>query len=164
MEIVGLKNFVQDDINTLIFKFVGFQSKVAKVFEEGRTETGQAVQAQRERFRNSVYVTSPVFLPPLFTDEEIKENAHKWILQRTRERRNHYIYSELDRLVKIRSITQRKAEFLKLRVWVRKFLLIVHHYFLLPRNASNLKFINNQAHEVGLKGTMATWCSDGFQW
>ena len=32
MEIVGLKNFVQDDINKLIFKFVGFKHPVAEMF------------------------------------------------------------------------------------------------------------------------------------
>ena len=34
MEIVGLKNFVQDDVNKLIAKFVGFKSKpVAEINE-----------------------------------------------------------------------------------------------------------------------------------
>ena len=164
MEIVALNSFVQDDVNKLIFKFVGFQSKVAKIFVEGRTKAGQEFKTQRERLRNSVHVRSLLSLPPLPADEEIEGKAHKWILHLTRERRRRYIYDERDRLVKIRSITQRKAEFQKLRVWVRKFLLFVHHFFLLPRTASNLKFTNNQAREVGLKGTMQSWCSNGFRW
>ena len=35
MEIVGLKN-VQDDVNKLIAKFVGFQSKTAVIIEKER--------------------------------------------------------------------------------------------------------------------------------
>ena len=34
MEVVGLKNFVQDDINKLISKFVGFKHPVAEMFKK----------------------------------------------------------------------------------------------------------------------------------
>ena len=51
MEIVGLKNFVQDDINKLIAKFV-VQSKTAKIIEEERRNYVQ----WRDRYYFQIYL------------------------------------------------------------------------------------------------------------
>ena len=42
MEIVGLKKFIPDDVNKLIFKFIGAQSKAAKAIKEEKRKWADA--------------------------------------------------------------------------------------------------------------------------
>ena len=89
MEILGLKNFVQDDVNKLIAKFVGFQSKTAKLIENElqkflRWETKFEKQAREDKFR---YV-------PNYFPTNLRLIA-KWRLQSIVKRVfNNYVRSE----------------------------------------------------------------------
>ena len=52
MEIVGLKQTVDDDVNKRIAKFVGYQSKTAKIIEEERRNYVQ----WRDRYYFQIYL------------------------------------------------------------------------------------------------------------
>ena len=125
MEVVGLKNFVQDDVNKLIAKFVGFQSKTAKLIEN-----------ERENFR---------YVLPDYFPTSLKTRA-KWKLR-------FIITKAFEKLRTERKITQRRDEFTKLRPWLRRFLLQRDHSYggLFPKNGKNQKFIEEQIAELKMK-------------
>ena len=139
MEIVGLNNFVRDDINKLIAKFVGYQSKVAKEIKDLKLKWLNLPWEEERRER------------PYRFGEWLREETWKNTLNRIMNR-------ELDRLRKIKSIKQRKAEFLKLPYWKRLFLLKEWWFYLLlfPKNNSNLRFLNVQRCVLGYE-TAIRW-------
>ena len=140
MEILGLKNFVQDDVKNLIAKFVGFQSKTAKAIEhELKTFLNREEKNEKQaRWENFRYV--PDYFPT-----SLKYTA-EWRLDRI-------IRREFDKLSAMRKITQRRNEFTKLRPWLRKFLLQWHRAYghLFPKNGKDQKFIEEQIAELKMK-------------
>ena len=140
MEILGLTNFVQDDVNKLIAKFVGFQSKTAKAIEH---ELKKCLNWE-EKFEKQTRWDNFRYVPDYFSDD-LKYTA-KWRLHRI-------IRRESDKLSAMRKITQRRNEFTKLRPWLRKFLLQWHHFYghLFPKNGKTQKFIEEQIAELKMK-------------
>ena len=124
MEIVGLKNVVNDDVNQLIAKFV-FQSKAAKEIKD----------------RLEAHLNKPAnFITDLFF----------W----KRLRRSGYIFKEFRKLTAIKNISQRRDAFLRLKGWLRKSLIIDFWCELFPKNGKNLRFINEQMVGLNIKVMM----------
>ena len=135
MEIVGLKNFVQDDVNKLIAKFVGFESKVAKEIKE-----------QKRSLEGELDV---VFIRLL-----------RWRCGGYKLR----ILIEGVMIPKPLTIKQCREQFVKFPAWKRKLYIMTRWREVFPRRAwnnKNLKFLNEQIHELGFKNSIPTWDFEG---
>ena len=118
MEIVGLKNFVQDDVNKLIFKFVGFKHPVAEIFSK---EVGKDAEYFVEHTLNVILVMK---------QEEIQ----------------HKIFKSYWKLSKLKNDKERRGEFIKLKRWLKKELLTEQWYLtrLFKNSKINQVFLNKQ--------------------
>jgi hypothetical protein len=124
MEIVGLKNVVQDDVNKLIAKFVGVQSKPAQIL--------QNVFNCFEHFDCCYYLRSR-------TDEIY-------------ERRHTYAMNEYDKLMLIKSIPSRRRKFELLPQWIKKLLIIWRRKLLFPLDTpANILFLQQQIDQINFK-------------
>ena len=108
MEIVGLKNFIPDDINNLIAKFVGVKPHpLAEILEK---EIGR-------RLRNAR------------TSEYTATNALHFILVIKKSNVIHHVWKTYDRLKHLKSDKARREEFVKLQRWL-KHELINNNFYL----------------------------------
>ena len=101
MEVVGLKNFVQDDINKLIFKFVGFRHPVAEILNS------YIISIQRNA-RNPKYT--------------VKDALH-FILVWKKGGLIHTVFKTYWKLKQLKSQKVKRDEFMKLQRWLRYELL-----------------------------------------
>ena len=133
MEIVGLKNFVDDDVHKLIAKFVGFQSKTAKAVEGAR---GKFQAFEKE------YEDHPFFARRPFDE---------WLIKQVVIQRQERLHKTLRRLEKIRSIPKRREAFTKLSPWLRRFLINKFFDSILPESKVNNKFMVEQISELKMR-------------
>ena len=123
MEIVGLKNFVQDDVNKLISKFVGFKHHVFKKL-------------------------LPWELRFLKTEDMVKHITRRKFL-RVHKRCNR----DYEKLLEIKSMPNRRFKFTTLPKWVRKEIMLItadNINDLFPKNKKNSHFINEQMIELNI--------------
>ena len=118
MEIVGLKNFVQDDVNRLIAKFVGFKHPVAEIFSK---KVGKDAEYFVEHTLNVILVMK---------QGEIQ----------------HKIFKSYWKLSKLKNDKERRGEFIKLKRWLKRELLTEQWYLtrLFKNSKINQVFLNKQ--------------------
>ena len=108
MEIVGLKNFVSDDVNKLIFKFVGFKHPVARLFDA------------------HIDLTSRYARNPEYT---VKDALH-FILVWKKGGLIHTVFKAYWKLKQLKSQEVKRDEFVKLQRWLRYELLSNSFYLM----------------------------------
>ena len=121
--VVGLVGKVPDHINNLISKFVGFEKRVFK----------ELLPWELRFFRS--------------------EDMVKNIMRRKFLRVYRWCSLEYDRLLRIKSIPNRRLEFTKLPKWVRKEIMMIltdNINDLFPKNKTNSHFINEQMIELNI--------------
>ena len=142
MEIVGLKNFVQDDVNKLIAKFVGFQSKVAKELKEEKRKWADE-NCLTDKGVENYLITFP-----------------GWLKGNARVKFTRVIFTESYKFKKLQTFDERQEFIIQLTPWKRKFLLMMEWRHLYPRKwqtSKNLKFLNEQILELGFKNSIPSW-------
>ena len=113
--VVGLIGKLPSGINNLIAKFIGFQSKPAtelKSLIESAQTRGEIGRGEKP---NQSYLFTPRQVPEYYVS--------RLIFYLGRVKRTCYIDEQYRRLKRLRA-EKRKSEFLKLRRWVRKELII----------------------------------------
>ena len=140
--IVGLVGKVPDHINNLISKFVGFQSKVAKRINE-------AVIRYKHAFRH---------MPEWINDREgvLKEVVREFKNKKRNSFIDHVQCLE-EKIKRHKRIAEKREAFLKLRDWEQRYLIKRSWYWLFPRYAMNLKFLNEQMLRLGFKTSIEHW-------
>ena len=148
--VVGLIGKLPSGINNLIAKFIGFQSKPAtelKSLIESAQTRGEIGRGEKP---NQSYLFTPRQVPEYYVS--------RLFFYLGKVKQQTYIDRQYFKLKRLRSA--RKDEFLKLRRWVRKALIISNYWGLFPNNAENLKFINEQIAELNIEGDLPLTCWD----
>jgi hypothetical protein len=131
MEIVGLKQKVQDDINKIIFKFVGV--KMHPWAEKLKKE----IEYHLRGVRNPEYTVT---------------DAIGSILGYKQAGLGHRVFESYDGLKKMRSDKARREEFIKLQRWLKVALLRNNFYLnrLFGESKVNQAFLNKQKSDMSL--------------
>ena len=124
--IVGLVGKVPDNINNLISKFVGYQSKIA--------ESIKKTMSYFESVRHKTF-------------RGYKDFGEFVLISKT-DRITGYTCRRFLRLRKIDSVKLKMQEFMKLPKWLRKRLIKLKQDELFPKNP---QFVKSQKLELGLQ-------------
>jgi hypothetical protein len=124
MEIVGLKKIVDDDVNKLIAKFVGYRSKPAQVIQN--------------MLNTYCFINGADYLETRVQD--------------IYERRDEYIFKFFDVLMEIQTITERRRRFEQLPQWVKKSLIIGRGRWLFPiEDDEDYEYLKHQVSDLNFK-------------
>ena len=132
--VVALLGVVPDEVNALVWKFVGFRSRVAKEIHERKQSCLRLYSTQDQE----------ALFPRL-----LKAGA-KWDL-------DMIITTARNRLRRMRKITERRSEFAKLRPWLRRYLIARFKFTLFPNNQTNMSFLDAQIVELGMRYGVRGW-------
>ena len=150
--VVGLVGKLPDGVNNLIWGFVGFQSKVAKEIKEEKNKWARTWGDGRG-------------------DENYSLNFPFWLKSHAKYKLERLVSKQChNKLGNIRKITERRVAFIKMRPWLRRFLIKDHEMWLFPNNGKNRRFIEEQIEELGMKRAKVPWplspdiLRDSFVW
>ena len=118
MEIVGLKNLIPDDVNKLIFKFVG-------VTPHPQAKMLMPIYNEYSSLSDFKFVQTCKFMG--------------------------YIFKEVRKLIKIKSIPERRKVFVNLRGWKKDIYSFFFPRDFLPLNAINFRFVRGEMGRLGFK-------------
>jgi len=134
--VVGLVGALPNGVNTLIWGFVGFQSKVAKELKEAKKK----------------------WTSSWGDDENSSLTFTFWLKSHAKHKLECIVTNARNKkLDNLRKITERREAFIKMRPWPRRFLIKNHEIWLFPNNGKNRRFIEEQIIELGMRRARLPW-------